>query len=959
MGKSDKFGSSGAVGRSDLVRILNRFPDPPKDVLADILGYKYTAPQKSPQNNALGGEKSEGGAFIGEAPLTTGWDSTLNPRFWYVKERKMHNWKQGKASKVQESKSQPSLPKLSDNSVPPPKEPIVPWRRLWPVLKGILQGDIHSTQPDEREVLRVLSRGEAFTHIPLKKRKTWASFSQIIMDGSRCLSPFRDDFHWLIAGVRKLTGPSRLEFCCLSDGPLQRAFYPEYGEFKPVRINQGGAPLLIFSDLGVFGSSFERSQWVQFGRTLRDSGIKPVVLTPASKDMWDDDHSNLFRQISLDDFVHPSANKSEEKIWDEQGDEEEQDYVESLLTLLSPAVYIDTGLVRSMRSFLPAASVGTEALVWNHEVVNTFYKSILFKPDEQRRYRNRFALLPEGQKERALKLIETHHEFLAPEVQLEERLTQHVLRKEFDVHAPIPEELKDYLSWIGGCLDKAHSSEASAFKAWVKRMCWRQLDHVRGVDGADKLLKTAAKVFEEEWASRESKTIPSFLTEEDFDSDERQDGATDQWEVRQVGTGLHLFSKAHQRRNGLPLVSIKGHRLIKHGSRDALKQCTFTEGLSIPIPFENNLVLKSKFESITLAAEPKPDWAESIYRDATGLYAALPFNDSIIKHVLPSEIESVETFILDESSLGGELKQGGLPKLNATSLLSGIILEHTSENNTENGFWFNQSQYESILSTEIPDISWAESYSFDQYGLYADLNILGVKQRMRWIQPGTFMMGSPKDELDRSADEVLHKVTLTEGYWLADTACTQELWDKVMGSNPSEFKGEGQLPVDSVSWDDCQGFLRIANDKLNGSKLRFPTEAQWEYACRAGTQTPFSFGYKITTDQVNYDDNNPGKGEAKGVYRKRTVAVKELPSNQWGLYQMHGNVWEWCSDWYGKYPEGASVNPEGPDSGELRVLRGGGWIYDGRDVRSASRSRDRPVIRFRDIGFRFSLGQKG
>ncbi|WP_432737422.1 formylglycine-generating enzyme family protein [Maridesulfovibrio sp. FT414] len=252
---------------------------------------------------------------------------------------------------------------------------------------------------------------------------------------------------------------------------------------------------------------------------------------------------------------------------------------------------------------------------------------------------------------------------------------------------------------------------------------------------------------------------------------------------------------------------------------------------------------------------------------------------------------------------------------------------------------------------------WASSWGQDQYGLWAALQIEEVEQVMRWIRPGRFLMGSPKGELERSDDEVQHKVTLTDGYWLADSACTQELWGKVMDNNPSEFKGGDKLPVDSVSWDDCQEFMSIVSDKLNGVKLRFPSEAQWEYACRAGTQTSYSFDDKITTDQVNYNGKYTYKDGTEGVYRECTVAVKSFTRNHWGLYQMHGNVWEWCSDWYGEYPEGASFDPEGADLGWFRVLRGGCWIDYGGSVRSAVRDRSRQDSLGRGIGFRFSLDQ--
>ena len=250
--------------------------------------------------------------------------------------------------------------------------------------------------------------------------------------------------------------------------------------------------------------------------------------------------------------------------------------------------------------------------------------------------------------------------------------------------------------------------------------------------------------------------------------------------------------------------------------------------------------------------------------------------------------------------------------------------------------------------------AWASNWGEDEYGHWAEFHIEDktgnpVTQRLRWIEPGTFQMGSPETEAERNRDEIQHEVTLTQGYWLADTACTQSLWAVVMGQNPSHFK-DADRPVEEVSWEDTEVFIEKLNDHIDGLKLRLPTEAEWEYACRAGTQTPFWFGDNITTDQVNYYGEYPYAGGEKGEYRQQTVEVKALPCNSWGLYQMHGNVWEWCIDWYGEYPEGIVTDPIGPKTGGRRVLRGGGWFSYGRGVRSAQRYQllaRRPVQRHR------------
>jgi sulfatase modifying factor 1 len=253
--------------------------------------------------------------------------------------------------------------------------------------------------------------------------------------------------------------------------------------------------------------------------------------------------------------------------------------------------------------------------------------------------------------------------------------------------------------------------------------------------------------------------------------------------------------------------------------------------------------------------------------------------------------------------------------------------------------------------------SWASDWGQDRYGLWVAFTYKKSRQCLRWIKPGTFMMGSPENEPERYKDEHLHEVTMTQGFWMADTACTQALWQAVMRENPSAFKGADR-PVENVSWNDCREFINKINGLKPGLNLRFPTEAEWEYACRAGTQTPFWFGENVTPEQVNYDGNYPYAGGKKGKYREETVEVKSLPCNGWGLYQMHGNVWEWCADWYGNYPKGSVIDPVGPSNGSPRVLRGGSWFYYGRFVRSASRYGLVPANRNDVTGFRLARGQK-
>jgi formylglycine-generating enzyme required for sulfatase activity len=272
------------------------------------------------------------------------------------------------------------------------------------------------------------------------------------------------------------------------------------------------------------------------------------------------------------------------------------------------------------------------------------------------------------------------------------------------------------------------------------------------------------------------------------------------------------------------------------------------------------------------------------------------------------------------------------------------------------------SDCESLVFHQITCPNWASALARDVFGLWAEFKIRNqgeaVRQRFRWIPPGNFLMGSPDHEQGRYADEdPLHKVMISHGFWLGDTACTQALWQAIMGNNPSMLKGTDR-PVEMVSWNDVQEFINRLNEVVTGGFFRLPTEAEWEYACRAGTRTPFWFGANINLQQVNYRGELPYADGKKGFFRKQTVDVRALPCNGWGLYQMHGNVWEWCSDWHRPYRYEAVHEPVHPEKGIYRVLRGGSYLHEDRLVRSACRDRSEPGFPRDDgVGFRLARSQ--
>ena len=227
--------------------------------------------------------------------------------------------------------------------------------------------------------------------------------------------------------------------------------------------------------------------------------------------------------------------------------------------------------------------------------------------------------------------------------------------------------------------------------------------------------------------------------------------------------------------------------------------------------------------------------------------------------------------------------------------------------------------------------------------------VKGVEFKMIKVEGGTFSMGATSEQGSDAYDDEkpVHSVTLSD-YYIGETEVTQELWQAVMGSNPSWFKGDNQRPVERVSWNDCQKFIKKLN-QLTGKEFRLPTEAEWEYAARGGKYSKdyvYKYSGSKNADEVAWYSYN-SRGE--------THPVKTKKANKLGLYDMSGNVWEWCNDWYGSYQSNSQINPTGPSKGERRVLRGGSWNYGDRIVRVSNRGSNTPGRSLSHHGLRLAL----
>ena len=318
-------------------------------------------------------------------------------------------------------------------------------------------------------------------------------------------------------------------------------------------------------------------------------------------------------------------------------------------------------------------------------------------------------------------------------------------------------------------------------------------------------------------------------------------------------------------------------------------------------------------------------------------------NNQTIKLTAPTPIYgSVNIAVLpDESEVYIDGKHVGTTPLFLQNILIG---DHRLEVKKEG---YNMMSY--TLTVKEGEICAVENKELTKGMQSTKFTVNGVSFDMVGVEAGTFTMGATSEQgSDAGGDEKpTRQVTLTHNYYIGKTEVTQALWRAVMGSNPSNFKGDN-LPVECVSWNDCQTFISKLN-AVTGKRFRLPTEAEWEFAARGGKK---SKGYKYSggnnLDNVAwYDDNSNNQTHAVGT---------KIP-NELGIYDMSGNVYEWCSDWYGNYSGSSQTNPTGPSSGSYRVGRGGGWFNYARFCRSSSRDFNYPDLRYYYLGLRLVLSE--
>jgi formylglycine-generating enzyme required for sulfatase activity len=818
------------------------------------------------------------------------------------------------------------------HQLPPAFPPLASWSRLLPFLLKTLGARLPGRKTDMPKLVKLFSSGVQVGRLPKQQRYQWQGDICLLIDINTHNFPYRTDFLALKDKLCYWRGEQGLDIQIIEQQPgtwVRRLGQPHSTRWQAP---DSQTPLLILSDLGMHADS-ALLNWLAFGQRLQRLNRRATVLMPVAARQLDPRLTQYFdcvvwdqnsRLRPLQAAVLPEANEADNR------------QIQQLLALCYPALRVNMGLLRTLRFLLPHCDIGHENAIWRQTVLQTQDDEWGWLPEYKAKYVNDFIKeyqrLSDSKQQTLRQQLARSHARIADVLYFE--VLHELNRLGISYSDELDKTTQDYIAR----LVKTYANKSKSvigLNAWGSRFVVRQAEVKLLTEQQQALLFLEAR---RTGRSDFSPDIPQQLIRGLVPESTSQTLV-----LRQQGQQLQISTDNFTAENGVEILRMPFELsmvICKYPDddqqwqslvQDVMKQSIV---LNLPLSSEPHLleINQHKISLEVLAADQLPEWMAGY------------------------SMEGTYTTMLTRSKTGQLFKWYWHPPslISKPADVNMSVTEPLATVQTSPGFWY---ECPTLNAENVPE-DWPYPLFKDQYGLYAEVDLAGIRQRFRWIQPGYFQMGSPPTETGRFDNEILHPVTLSRGYWLAETACTQALWQAVMEENPSRFK-EANRPVENVSWHDVQRFLDKLNRLQPQLNLRLPTEAEWEYACRAKTQTPFNFAEPLSTTLINYRGVwEYGTGEWGEGALQETAAVKSYPPNAWGLYEMHGNVWEWCQDWYGEYPPGLAKDPPGPASGSLRVLRGGSWSNDGRDCRSAVRYYRSPVIADDFIGFRLARGQE-
>ena len=957
------------IGRAELLRVLHRLERAEWPAAARALGFEAMPgdrPGSAPSEPATGRvDPARADADAETAPPAPGYRPSDLPDlpFWRIQAwYRLPPTDDGTPAWLQTTPAWTDLP-LADPGRRPQPLPLAPPARQARLLRQALAAPRASAELDIPRLCHRLAEGRGIRRLPRRRRPIWPSTLRLVLDLSPSLTPFRQDLWDWVCLIRQILG-DRVRLLISRDG--QPADLIEDDGLTPFsgRLDDG-TPLVILGDAGLYAhGSSRQALWLELAARCSRAGSTALLLAPCPSRLLRGDSLRRLRCVLLDRGRplrlarrargNPAHGRAEVAEPDSRSQPENQpqpqlgsqagkgpDHLpdpqpvrqpsDDLLAALAPGARTEPPLLRRLRLLLAdrGADIGWEHAVWNHPQVVSDELACAIRPAHRAAAEQRLAALPAPLRRAIQRAREAGNDHQSPLVRLEEALAAGDAAAGFSTALELARGWAATLQWTGdGALRRPLRQAIGALGRRRPRLladypelaaAWAVAHREALEQGALAELPEGLDLADLGWVlGARGQPRPLVLAQHGDRLALQSSGpgcpllrieaAGDYWELQPLAP----VAPDGERESARPVADGPGPRVLRIG-----------EGLTLAP--DARYRLRVDYLGLDLETTQRPPWADAIGRHPDGLFA--------------------------DTADGRRLYW--MPAGAADGFGAGVSTELMLP-----GAWWAEVLYRAWRGRErvLPVPDWAERWGVDNIGLWAEIQIRSVTQRFRWLPPGEFLMGSPEDEPEREEREVQHPVILSHGLWLADTACTQALWKVVLGEEPSYFKGP-ERPVEHVSWEDItERFLPALSELMPGLEPRLPTEAEWEYACRAGTRTPFSFGETLTTDQANYDGNYPYGNGPKGEYRQETIDVRALPANPWGLYQMHGNVYEWCSDWLGDDPSGPVPDPTGLETGAERVLRGGLWGAGAGWCRSAYGLASEPGYRHRCIGFRLARG---